>query len=188
MLSSIHHHLYLLGAKLPQPSWSPQFDLQLPFKQLIKPSLKKVLHFVPFSVIKIGLQRGLETLFNEAIEDGDFEFLREKWLQIDITDLELSWLISFKGDQLIVCDGNKASLDQPLSEVSFRANSDDLLLIAARREDPDSLFFQRRLIIEGDTELGLEVKNLIDSAELEKLPKLLNSLLSFVAEQVHKNP
>jgi predicted lipid carrier protein YhbT len=33
-------------------------------------------------------------------------------------------------------------------------------MIAARKQDPDTLFFQRRLVIEGDTELGLYVKNL----------------------------
>ena len=43
-------------------------------------------------------------------------------------------------------------------DVSFSGNANDLVLIAARKEDPDTLFFQRRLRIEGDTELGLYVK------------------------------
>ena len=46
----------------------------------------------------------------------------------------------------------------------------DLILVAGRKEDPDTLFFQRRLSIEGDTELGLEVKNLMDNIEFEQLP------------------
>jgi predicted lipid carrier protein YhbT len=32
----------------------------------------------------------------------------------------------------------------------------------ARQQDPDTLFFHRKLAIEGDTELGLVVKNLLD--------------------------
>jgi len=34
-----------------------------------------------------------------------------------------------------------------------------------REEDPDTLFFNRKLVIEGDTELGLIVKNLLDSID-----------------------
>jgi len=38
-------------------------------------------------------------------------------------------------------------------------------------------FFQRRLVIEGDTDLGLNVKNLLDSLDLDHLPpELLFSL------------
>jgi predicted lipid carrier protein YhbT len=34
-----------------------------------------------------------------------------------------------------------------------------------RQEDPDTLFFNRTLDIEGDTELGLIVKNMLDAVE-----------------------
>jgi hypothetical protein len=35
--------------------------------------------------------------------------------------------------------------------------------LALRREDPDTLFFTRRLVLEGDTELGLALKNALDA-------------------------
>lgn len=41
--------------------------------------------------------------------------------------------------------------------------------LARRQEDPDTLFFNRRLSMEGDTELGLVVKNAIDALELPVL-------------------
>ncbi len=79
--------------------------------------------------------------------------------------------------------------------MSFSGNLNDLVLIAGRKEDPDTLFFQRRLSIEGDTELGLEVKNLMDSVDLEQLPKAmqvaLNQLADFVQKgfkSLHNNP
>ncbi|MCL1112400.1 SCP2 sterol-binding domain-containing protein [Shewanella basaltis] len=56
------------------------------------------------------------------------------------------------------------------SNVIFSANVPELLLVAAGKEDPDTLFFQRKLRIEGDTELGLEVKNILLSIELDALP------------------
>ena len=45
----------------------------------------------------------------------------------------------------------------------MRAGLRDYLSLALRREDPDSLFFSRRLVVEGDTALGLVVKNALDS-------------------------
>ena len=43
---------------------------------------------------------------------------------------------------------------------------------ARREEDPDTLFFSRRLMMEGDTELGLVVKNTLDALELPVLEHL----------------
>lgn len=70
------------------------------------------------------------------------------------------------------------------ADVSFSADASDLLMIAARKQDPDTLFFQRRLVIEGDTELGLYVKNLMDAIELEQMPKALRVMLLQLADFV----
>lgn len=53
------------------------------------------------------------------------------------------------------------------ADVTFTATAEDFARLALRREDPDTLFFNRRLLIEGDTNLGLTVKNLLDGVELE---------------------
>ena len=59
-------------------------------------------------------------------------------------------------------------------ELTISANARDFLLLMSRREDPDTLFFSRRLVSEGDTELGLVVKNLLDALDpelvLQRLP------------------
>ncbi len=171
MLLTLQQHLATAGSALPKPTW---------FRPV---HLKPVLRVLPFKVIKTGLQATLERLFAEALEDGDFDCLTDHWLRIDITDLDLSWLITYRQGQLVVAD---ALQETATAKVTFRASSEDLLLIAARYEDPDSLFFQRRLIIEGDTELGLEIKNIIDSADLECLPEPVSRLVNFAAGQVHK--
>ena len=46
----------------------------------------------------------------------------------------------------------------------------DFLLLIADREDPDTLFFQRRLRMSGDTALGVHLKNFLASVDLESLP------------------
>ena len=57
-------------------------------------------------------------------------------------------------------------------DLSFRANLSAFMQLLARQEDPDTLFFNRELSIEGDTELGLIVKNMLDAVEWPQLPKL----------------
>jgi predicted lipid carrier protein YhbT len=52
-------------------------------------------------------------------------------------------------------------------DVTFTATAADFARLALRLEDPDTLFFNRRLLIEGDTDLGLTVKNMLDAVELE---------------------
>ena len=59
--------------------------------------------------------------------------------------------------------GARAAVD-----VTFAACAADFLLLAARRVYPDTLFFERRLAIEGDTETGLRLKNLLDAVELPR--------------------
>lgn len=48
------------------------------------------------------------------------------------------------------------------ADVTIRGSLHDFAALALRLEDPDTLFFQRRLCLEGDTETGLHLKNLLD--------------------------
>jgi len=167
---------------------------QLPFpitfnhcKQVIVTNIPKVikpvLAILPLKIHQAVLLPSLHSIFKEAISDGDFTFLEGKWLRITISDLSLNWLISFNNDQLIMAPAKNTIVE----DVSFSATGDDLLLIAGRKEDPDTLFFQRRLKIEGDTELGLEVKNLIDAIELDQLPSLVHKAVDYCANIVAKH-
>ena len=85
--------------------------------------------------------------------------------------------------------GNKLVVSrEEIPDVSFIGNANDLIMIATRRQDPDTLFFQRRLIVEGDTELGLYVKNLMDSIEIEAMPKFLRLTLEKLADIIESAP
>ena len=98
------------------------------------------------------LEQVLSWQFRQALQDGELEFLEGRWLKIEVRDIGLRWFTSVENDRLIVRETAEA-------DVSFSADASDLLMIAARKQDPDTLFFQRRLVIEGDTELCLYVKN-----------------------------
>jgi len=161
----------------------PKLEHKLPLKlkasliEVMPKILRPSLRFLPFSAQRSLLIPALHTIFSEAIADGDFEFLQSKWLKISIIDLQLDWWLSFDHDQLIMA----SPAENITEDVSFSANGDDLVLIAGRKQDPDTLFFQRRLKIEGDTELGLEVKNLIDAIDIDQLPSSVHSLVDFSA-------
>ena len=76
----------------------------------------------------------------------------------------------------IVPRGYAPCLNRIEPDATISAGTRDFLLLALRKEDPDTLFFDRRLVIEGDTELGLIVKNALDRVE-PPIPARLLQLL-----------
>jgi len=68
-------------------------------------------------------------------------------------------------------------------DVTIRAKPRDYLSLALRREDPDTLFFTRRLVMEGDTDLGLTVKNALDAVDWDALPAPLARLSARLAQR-----
>lgn len=142
------------------------------------PSLMSVpVKLTPFALKRQVLEQVLSWQFRQALADGELEFLEGRWLSIHVRDIDLKWYTTVENEKLIVSQ-------QADADVSFSADASDLLMIAARKQDPDTLFFQRRLVIEGDTELGLYVKNLMDAIELEQMPKALRVMLLQLADFV----
>lgn len=62
------------------------------------------------------------------------------------------------------------------TDLCIKAGIADYLALALRREDPDTLFFKRRLVMTGDTDLGLVVKNALDAIDWSRLPRPLRGL------------
>ncbi|WP_164880957.1 ubiquinone anaerobic biosynthesis accessory factor UbiT [Aestuariirhabdus litorea] len=132
---------------------------------------------VPFRLQKAVIARVLQQVFRESLEDGDFEFLEGHCVRVSITDAQLSWYLTFEEGQLRL-------LPMADADASISGNLCEFLLLASRKEDPDTLFFQRRLLIEGDTEIGLEMKNVMDNIDLDSLPRYLRSALDHATDLV----
>ena len=65
--------------------------------------------------------------------------------------------------------------DQPQKpDLVISATTRDFIALALREEDPDTLFFSRRLRMEGDTDLGLLVKNTLDAVDWDALKTRLS--------------
>jgi predicted lipid carrier protein YhbT len=64
--------------------------------------------------------------------------------------------------------GFRPSFESAPADLTMSARSRDFLALLLREEDADTLFFSRRLLMEGATELGLLVKNTLDGIDLPR--------------------
>lgn len=88
------------------------------------------------------------------------QMLMAKKLRLRVTDAQLAFDFEWRNERFTACPSGGTA------DLTISASAHDFVLLARRQEDPDTLFFSRRLAMEGDTELGLLVKNTIDAIEL----------------------
>ena len=91
------------------------------------------------------------------------QMLMGKKLRLRVTDAQWAFDFEWVNGRFSACQNRQAA------DLMISASAYDFVLLARRQEDPDTLFFSRRLCMEGDTELGLLVKNTLDGIELPML-------------------
>jgi O2-independent ubiquinone biosynthesis accessory factor UbiT len=109
------------------------------------------------------LSTALDLGLADQLQEDVRQYLLNKKLRIHVRDARLTFDFSWTGERFTACPGGGQA------DLTISANAYDFLQLAQRREDPDTLFFSRRLSMEGDTELGLVVKNALDALELPVL-------------------
>lgn len=137
---------------------------------------------VPYAIQASVLQAALNSAFRVPLEDGDLEFLEGRRIRIRITDAQVDWLVGLEADGFRTLERKRPE------DVSISGTLPDFALLATRRADHDTLFFQRRIRIEGDTELGLGVKNTIDAMDWDDLPPPLAFLLQQLGRLIDHLP
>ncbi|HAY41022.1 MAG TPA: sterol-binding protein [Gammaproteobacteria bacterium] len=100
-------------------------------------------------------------VFSRSLEDDDLCFLEGRFLTIEVLDIGLSFSVGLKSNSLVA--GNKHTS----TDLTISANSCDFLSMIARKKDPDTLFFQRKIKMQGSTELGIYVKNFLDAFDVD---------------------
>lgn len=148
------------------------------FLTLVPQMAKRPLAVVPFTLKAKLIAKGLSLVLAQQEQDDELAFLSGKWVAIQVTDIDLVFEVSFNGKWLV------REFTSP--DVTFMAQTQDLVLVASGQEDPDTLFFQRKLSIEGDTELGLEVKNLLLSVEFNTMPAPIRVAIEKCAVLIQK--
>ena len=100
-------------------------------------------------------------IFLQAIKAGDLDFLKDQWVLIEVLDMGIAFNLGFQNQQIV-----QTQFDQEF-DLTISANSCDFLDLMSKRKDPDTLFFQRKIKMQGSTELGLYVKNFLDAFEVD---------------------
>jgi O2-independent ubiquinone biosynthesis accessory factor UbiT len=170
------------GAAVPDPGQGgpPREAVMLPLEMTASdhvPSRASWLRLLPpprrwaplLRAVPPGLQaRLLELAMGRVlaapVASGALELLQARRLGIEVSDLGLRWVVELRDGRMCVCPRDCSA------EATVRGSATDLLLLASRREDADTLFFQRRLILTGDTELGLTARNLLDQLPWQDVP------------------
>lgn len=112
---------------------------------------------VPVPVKQLMVEAPLNRLFADAITEGHFDDFEGRRIRLEVTGGQPGLTLGFWAGRLRVVEGP--------GEATIRGSLGAFRILAERKQDPDQLFFQRKLVIEGDTELGLGLKNLLDSLE-----------------------
>jgi predicted lipid carrier protein YhbT len=163
-------------------------DVLAKFNQTVKPQVEKVTRTIKpverlatgGSIVISGLPKSVQAqvmapvlnhALKELIENGDFDFLEGRCCAIAVRDRNLAWHIGFDGVRLLVNP-------ELTPDVIISATVPAFLNLISRHADPDTLFFQRRLSIEGDVEMGLNVKNLLDALDEDALPAVWRNAMA----------
>lgn len=129
------------------------------------------LRIVPSVLHSRALATMLNQVMKEALEDGELDFLIGRRIAIEIDDIGVRYRLGLTDGKI------RGYGDDMPADASIAGGLHEFLLLAARREDADTLFFQRRLRMSGDTELGLYLKNFLDAFEPpEKYQPLVRAL------------
>ncbi|MBU6198184.1 MAG: SCP2 sterol-binding domain-containing protein [Xanthomonadaceae bacterium] len=156
-------------------TWETDRTAAHPWLRLLPPPqrARAVLRFIP----RRWQARAFESMLSRALaplRGGDtLTFMHGRRLGIEVTDLDMHWTLELRAGRLHACEAP--------AEATVRGTLTDLLLLASRLEDADTLFFQRRLQLTGDTELGLTVRNVLDRLPWEQIPLGLRIALNRAA-------
>lgn len=122
--------------------------------------LSAVLSRLPQQPPTLAFIQLLNLLLQPVLHWQDLQTLQGRHVAIRVNDLGLQFHFSIGRNRFL-----PARRTAPV-DLLIAATAHDFYLLINRSEDPDSLFFNQRLLLEGDTELGLIAKNTLDSIEL----------------------
>lgn len=133
----------------------PAFTLPAP--------LARIAAHLPQRPPTLALTTALNLALGRVLSREDLEPLTGRHLRMRVRDagLTLDFTLGPRGFVPLGSGGEP--------DLTLTANVRDYIALALREEDPDTLFFGRRLLMEGATDLGLLVKNTLDAIDWDAL-------------------
>lgn len=131
-------------------------------KYLTPPLLAKFFGSLPRYPGSFLFASGLNLVLARHLHPDTLAMLENKTLRIQAIDANLYFDYIWRNNAFRAANHGITTPD-----LTIKANVWDFYCLLQRNEDPDTLFFSRRLVIEGNTELGLMVKNTLDAIDME---------------------
>ena len=125
----------------------------------IPPAIGRLLGRLPPQPPAWLFVQGLNRILAPQLPEDVRRALFARRLRLRVEDAGLAIDFSWQGSAFETARHSSAP------DLTIGACAHDLVLMARRQEDPDTLFFCRRLVLEGDTELGLLFKNTLDGLD-----------------------
>lgn len=148
-------------------------------------ALSRLVERMPHLPASLALTIALNRTAWPELRRLDWQRLRGRRFGVRVRDLGLAAYFA-------VTESGFAPQVTAVADVTYTARAEDFLRLILRLEDPDTLFFDRRLVIEGDTELGLAAKNLLDAVELkavlDRLPLPLRIAIGLMQRRLNAGP
>ena len=164
----------------PAPSTPTRLLAKLRPTQPLPGWLARIGRHLPALPPRLILVQTLNQMLRRGLLPADMTQFAGRHFQLDVLDLGIS--IRFSADtQRFTAENYPGAPDLRLA-----ANSADYLRMILREEDPDTLFFNRKLQIEGDTALGLATKNLLDCVDWRWQRLLPQRLTAWLQTRGHR--
>lgn len=130
--------------------------------------IQPIKNSIPDPIVNFSIEKFLNQLFKEEKIKGELSFIAERIIEINVKDIDFSMFFTLENEKI------KALRGPQEPDVTLSATGDALILLIYNKVDPDTLFFNRKLMVKGNTELGLHLKNFLDTIEVhQKLPKVI---------------
>lgn len=144
------------GARTPRASGLP---VPVPLRRLVTR--------LPIAPPSMALALALDRLLLPRLSADDVAQLSGRMVEIEVLDLGIRCRVS------LGARGFRAAPDRGAPTLRVAADAPSYLRLLRGEDDADRLFFERALVMEGDTEYGLVLKNTLDAiGPLLEWPKL----------------
>ncbi|MCD6682176.1 MAG: SCP2 sterol-binding domain-containing protein [Burkholderiaceae bacterium] len=119
--------------------------------------LRRLVERLPIAPPSIALALALDRLLLPRLSADDVAQLSGRVVEIEVLDLGIRCRVS------LGARGFRAAPDRGAVALRVAAQAPSYLRLLRGEEDADRLFFERALVMEGDTEYGLVLKNTLDA-------------------------
>lgn len=139
------------------PLRRPLEDRLPPPLRAVHEQLRAVVRRLPTEPPSFVAARVLDRLLLPRLDEGTRKALAERTVEVELveTGVRVRLRLGPKGFQVARGGGEVA--------LRIRARTDALWRLTRGEDDADRLFFERALVMEGDTEYGLVLKNTLDA-------------------------